>query len=387
MISYGKQNIGDEEINAVVEVLKSDWLTQGPTVEKFELNLTEYFGSKYCTAVSNGTAALHLTGIALGWGKGDIILTTPNTFLATANSIIYSGATPYFIDIDEYSYNIDIKKIEVAIKKLNNHYKSVKAIIAVDYAGHPCDWESLRNIADKYNLQLINDNCHAVGAAIRNNKQYAIKYADVVTQSYHPVKNITTGEGGAILTNCDIIHRKVQSLRTHVMVKDKTLIRNDEGRWYYEMQSLGFNYRITDLQCAIGIQQLLKLDEFIKEKQKIANYYNQMFSGKNLLSTPKVNENVFHAYHLYPLIIDFDNAKVNKKYLYDKMNACGIGLQVHYIPIHLQPYYMQKFGYKIGDFPIAENFYKNEVSMPIYPHLTKKDQKFVIEKLFNYLEI
>jgi len=252
MISYGKQSIDQVDIDSIVKILKGDWLTQGPAVGKFEQDLQNYFGAKYVCALSNGTAALHLAGLALGWQPGDIVITTPITFLATANCIVYAGATPDFVDIDPETYTIDPNLLEEKVKVYHSKGEKVKAVIGVDYAGHPCDWKALREIADKYDLQLVNDNCHALGATYLNDKQYAVKYADVVVQSYHPVKHITTGEGGAVLTNHRDVYEKVMLLRAHGIEKDPRKIKNYEGPWYYQMYDIGFNYRLTDIQCALG---------------------------------------------------------------------------------------------------------------------------------------
>ena len=235
MISYGKQSIDQSDIDAIISVLKTDWLTQGPEVETFEDKLKYYFGSKHACAVSNGTAGLHLTGLSLDWQPGDIIITTPNTFLATANCIVYSGATPDFVDIDPNTYTIDHNLVEEKVIAYQSQGKKVKAVIGVDYAGHPCNWKALRKIALKYNLKLVNDNCHALGASYFDDRQYAIKYADVVTQSYHPVKHITTGEGGVVLTNNSEIDEKIRLLRTHGITKDPSKLENNDGDWYYEM--------------------------------------------------------------------------------------------------------------------------------------------------------
>jgi len=373
LISYGKQTIDQSDIEAVVQILKSDWLTQGPAVETFENDLNNYFGSKYACAVANGTAALHLTGLALGWQPGDIVITSPITFLATANCIVYAGATPDFVDIDPVSYTIDPNLVEEKIKSYQSKGQKVKAIIGVDYAGHPCDWKSLRTIADKYDLQLVNDNCHALGASYFGDKQYAVKYADVVIQSYHPVKHITTGEGGAILTNNAKIYEKVRRLRTHGMTKDSDVLRNNDGPWYYEMHEVGYNYRITDFQCALGTNQLRKLDAFIDKRRLIAQKYDDAFSKIGCSITPSVEDYSDHAYHLYPLQIDFDKLGLNKKEYFIDMKKINVNFQVHYIPIHIQPFYMKKYGFKLGDFSISETFYNREVSLPIYPLLNNED--------------
>jgi len=383
LISYGKQSIDQSDIDALIEVLESDWLTQGPAVEKFENDLNNYFGSKYCCAVSNGTAALHLVGLALGWEPGDIIITTPITFLATVNCIVYSGAIPDFVDIDTKTYTLEPNQLEEKIKYYHLNGKKVKAVIGVDFAGHPCDWKTLREIADKYEIQLINDNCHALGASYYNDKKYAVRYADVVTQSYHPVKHITTGEGGSIITNKSLIDNKVRLLRTHGMEKNNNQLKNNEDPWYYEMRIPGYNYRVTDLQCALGSSQLKKLSKFVYARQQIASRYDKAFSNINSLIIPQSQDNILHAYHLYPLQIDFQRIGLSKSELFKKMKEFGINLQVHYIPVHLQPFYSKKYGFEKGDFPISEEFYEKEVSLPIYPNLKEGDVSKVINSLLE----
>ncbi len=375
--SYGKQYIENDDIQAVTNVLKSDWLTQGPTIDCFEKALCNKSGSIYATAVVNGTAALHLAGLALGWIKGDVVLTTPITFLATANCILYACALPDFVDIDEITYTIDINKLEDKIKHYQKKGKKIKAVIGVDYAGHPCDWEELRFLADKYEFQLVDDACHAIGAKYKNHSDYASKYADVAILSFHPVKHITTGEGGAILTNNKEFDKKVKTLRTHGMTKDEHYLEKNDGPWYYEMHELGFNYRITDIQCALGISQLKKLDRFIENRQQIAGYYDNAFENDERFIVPQPSEHIYHAYHLYPLQIRFDMISTTKKKLYQELSTKNIFCQVHYIPIHLQPYYREKYGFQMGDFPIAEKFYAQEMSIPIYPQLEKDDLEYI----------
>ena len=384
MIPYGKQSIDQSDIDAVVKVLKSDWITQGSAVETFENDLNNYFGSKHACAVSNGTAALHLTGPALGWQPGDIVITTPITFLATANCIIYAGATPDFVDIDPVSYTIDPNQVENKIKAHRNKGKKVKTVIGVDFAGHPCDWKALRYIADKYDLQLVNDNCHAMGALYLGDKQYAMKYADVVTQSYHPVKHITTGEGGVVLTNDPVIDEKVRCLRTHGMTNALDKLENNDGPWYYEMHEVGFNYRITDFQCALGSSQVKKLDYFVEKRREIAKKYDEAFSCINNFTIPQTNSSIDHSYHIYSLQINFNELDLTKVKLFEKMKQSGIKLQVHYIPVHMQPFYQKNYGFNTGDFSVSENFYRNEVSLPIYPDLSTDDISSVVN---NILEI
>ena len=386
ILNYGKQSIDQKDINSVVKVLKSDWLTQGPKVEKFEKKLNQYFGSQYCSVVANGTSALFLTGLVLNWKPEDIILTSPITFLATVNSIEYQGATPDFVDINKDDYTIDLNMLESKITKYKKANKKIKAVIGIDYAGHPCDWKSLRFLADKFDLQLINDNCHALGATYNNSKKYSTKYADVVIQSYHPVKNITTGEGGAILTNNKNIHKKIINLRSHGMIKEKRKLLKNDGDWYYEMHELGYNFRISDIQCALGISQLNKLNYFVKTRREIAKKYNSFFSKDDRLIIPYVSKNVEHAYHLYPLQIKFSNLNITKKTYFYLLKQTGINLQVHYIPVHIQPYYKKKYGFKNNDYKNSITFYKNTFSLPIYPKLKLSEKKYIIKEIIDNLD-
>lgn len=379
MISYGKQTIDQSDIDAVIAVLKSDWLTQGPVTELFEKGLTKKFGPGFCSLVSNGTAALHLTGLALGWTKGDVILTSPLSFVATSNSIVFCGANPDFCDIDEDTYTIDPEKVEQKVSSYIKKGIKIKALIGVDYAGHPCDWSSLRTLSEKYDFQLVNDNCHALGAKYKNKENYALDYADVTTHSYHPVKPITSGEGGAVLTKDKELDAAIRLLRSHGISRDHDVEKSKEDTWYYEMSRLGFNYRMSDIQAALGLNQLKRLDYFIKMRKKIAAVYNDNLSKIGGLKIPSISEEASHSYHLYPVLIDFFELGIKKEVFFKKMLQEGIRLQVHYIPIHLQTYYRKTFGFNQGDFPITESFYEQEVSLPIYP--TLKDQE--IEKVIT----
>ena len=384
MISYGKQHIDKDDIEAVINILKGDWLTQGPAIESFEKKLSDYFKSNYCSVVSNGTAALHLTSLALGWGKDDQVVTTPITFLADANAIVYSGASPLFVDIKPDSYTIDVQIIYDKLKQDRKKRSKIKAIVAVDYAGYPCDWKSLRSIANEFEVQLINDNCHSMGAKYHANLGYGVEYADCVVQSYHPVKHITTGEGGSVMTNNEEIDKKIKILRTHGMERN---IDKSDGPWYYQMNELGYNYRMTDMQAALGISQLSKLNKFIKKRHSIAQIYSNAFEKYDGIITPSIKSDIQHAYHLYPLLIDFEYFGVDKVQFFQEMKKRDINLQVHYIPVHLQPFYKKNYGCKEGDHPVSEDFYQREVSLPIYPDLMKEDQERVILEIKELLNL
>tara|TARA_B100000900_G_scaffold195284_1_gene165237 strand:+ start:714 stop:1856 length:1143 start_codon:yes stop_codon:yes gene_type:complete len=378
-INYGKQSVNLDDIRSVVKVLKSNFLTTGPKILDFENKLKKFMGSKFCTVVSNGTAALHLVGLVEKWNKDDLILTSPISFLASASCAIYNNAKIDFIDIDEDTYTLNIEKLEKKLKVKKN----VKAVIAVDYAGHPCDWKKLKSLSIKYNFKLINDNCHAIGAKYFNRFDYAIKYADYVTHSYHPVKNITTGEGGAIFTNIKKSNDKLKIFRSHGMLRNKNMID-------YSLYEIGYNYRLTDIQCALGISQLTRLKFFIKKRRSIAKKYNNFFKKYNFVKIPMEKKFCTHSYHLYPLLINFERLSIDKKKLISIFKKNNVFLQVHYFPIHLQPYYKKRFKFKVGDFKVAENFYKEEISLPIYPDLKQKDQSKIIgifKKIFKKTQL
>lgn len=373
-ISYGRQYISNEDIKFVKKSLNSDIITQGAYVDLFESKLRNYFKSKYSLVVSNGTAALHLAMLSLNLSSKDTVVTSPLSFLASANCAEYVGAKVDFCDIEKTSYTLDPNKLEDKLKK-----KNIKAVIVVDYAGHPADWESFYFLKKKYKFFLVNDNCHALGSRLNNDKAYSSKFADIVTQSFHPVKQITTGEGGAIITNNKEIYSRCLMFRNH------GIKRNKEKWWSYSMSELGFNYRISDINCALGSSQIGRLSKIIKRKREIAQLYNKKIRN-DFLQLPVEKQNVYHSYHLYPLLIDFKKLKISKDTFIQEMSKKNITLQVHYKPIHLQNYYKKKYGFKKNDFKIAENFYSKEVSLPIYYDLKTKDQIKVIKTLNNILK-
>ena len=377
IVNYSQQSIDAYDLRAVSKTINSGILTQGKEVKNFENNLTKYFSSKYASVVSSGTAALHLTSNALGWKKNDFIVTTPLTFIATANSILYRHATPIFVDTNLDDYQLDLNQLETKLKK----NKKIKAVIAIDYAGNPCDWVNLKYLSNKYSFKLINDNCHALGAKYNGQKNYAVKYADVVTQSFHPLKNITTGEGGAILTNNISIFDKVNKLRNHGMESSKA-----KNYWDNEVKELGFNYRLTEFQAALGTSQLTKVDSLIKKKQLIAKKYNKYFEEIEHIKTPPVRENCYHAYHLYPLLIDFKKLNLDKPSLMNYFLKNNFRLQVHYKPIHTYSLYKKLFKFKNNDFPSSLKFFNDEISLPIFPGFTSNVQSKFIDLFDNFLK-
>lgn len=380
IIPYGKQSISDEDIAAVIEVLKSDFITQGPVIEQFEKAFAQYLGSKYAVAVSSGTAALHLTALALGVKKGTKVITTPITFVASANCVLYAGGEIEFCDIDPKTYTIDIDKLQYLLE--SKPRGTYSGIIPVDLAGYAVNHEAIHYLAKKYNLWVLEDACHALGAGfIDSTGQLQLCgngfYFDASVFSFHPVKHITTGEGGIITTNSKDIYEKLLMLRTHGITKKINLLYEHHGGWYYEMHQLGYNYRLSDIHAALGLSQLKRADMWLQKRRDIAHKYNAELKGVGDIVTPFVAENVLHAYHLY--IIQTHK----RKELYDFLKNKNIFTQVHYIPIHTFPYYKQ-FGWKKGDFPIAENYYNNCLSLPMYPTLTEDQQNYVISCIKDF---
>lgn len=379
-IPYGKQSIDEADIQAVTEALTSEFITTGPRVQEFEEKFAAYVGSKYAVAVSSGTAALHLCALALGVKPGQKVITTPITFAASANCVRYCGGEVDFVDIHPDTLTMDP---DLLSKKLASHPKGTYAgVIPVDFAGRPAKLEIIRAICDEYGLWMIEDACHAPGGFLvdsSNTKQNCGNghFADLAIFSFHPVKHIACGEGGMVTTNDEVLYKKVKQLRTHGMVYqgDERLEKND-GPWYMELQELGFNYRIPDILCALGISQLKKADQGLKRRQEIAKKYDEAFANTNI-RTHIPDQNESHAYHLYVVEVD------NRKEMFQYLREHGIFAQIHYVPCHLMPYYRQ-FGWKEGDFPYAEAYYQRCLSIPIYPTLTEEEQDFVIETMKSF---
>lgn len=374
MIGYGHQYINDSDIEAVVNVLKSDYLTQGPSVTAFEKKICEITGAKYCVAVSNATAGLHIAVAALELGDDSEGITTPNTFLASSNCMVYNNVKPVFADIDSVSYNIDPKEIEKHISA------KTKLLIPVHFAGLPCEMEEISAIAKKNNLHVIEDAAHAIGSQYADGSYVGnCKYSDMTVFSFHPVKTITTAEGGAVTTNSDELYQKLLMLRSHGVTKDESILTKNPGPWYYEMHSLGFNYRMTDMQAALGVTQLQKLDFFKKRRREVIAMYNKAFADMKYLKTPYEPDNVCSCFHLYVTQIDFESLGKSRAQVMKELRDKGIGTQVHYIPVSTQPFYKNTFGYKDGDFPVAEKYYEQELSLPLYPGLSDDDVDTVIK--------
>jgi perosamine synthetase len=372
-IPYGHQFIDKENIKEVVNVLKSDWITQGPKVREFEEALCKYTGAKYAVVVSSGTAALHIACLAAGIQQGDEVITSPITFVASANCVVYCGGKPVFADIQDDTINIDPQEIK---KKIS---KKTKAIIPVHFAGHPCDLEEIYSIAKDNNLIIIEDACHALGAEYKRYKIGSCKFSDMTVFSFHPVKSITTGEGGAVLTNNEELYEKLLMLRTHGITKDKNkLLNKNEGDWWYEMHYLGFNYRITDFQCALGLSQLRKLDSFIQYRRKIVEIYNKELSEIDEIILPIERPYVKSSWHIY--YIRLKNSEKRRE-VFKKLSKQNIGVQVHYIPVYLHPYYIKTFGYKEGCCPKAESYYKSTITIPLFVGLKKSEIKYIVDHI------
>jgi UDP-4-amino-4,6-dideoxy-N-acetyl-beta-L-altrosamine transaminase len=387
-IPYGRQHITQDDIDAVIETLQSDFLTQGPKVAEFEQAFASYVGARYAVAVSNGTAALHLCAMALGVNEESRVITTPITFVASANCVRYCGGTVEFADIDPATALLDINKVRALLESKPKGYYT--GMIPVDFAGNTVNLEEFRKLADEYGLWLIEDACHAPGGYFTDSKgQKQLcgngNYADLAIFSFHPVKHIATGEGGMITTNDEALYQKLLLYRTHGITRDPQLLEENHGGWYMEMQELGYNYRIPDMLCALGVSQLKRADAGLARRRGIAKIYDASFANAEgievLQTSPEAmqgDSETGHAYHLYVIKV------ADRKGLYDFLRTHNIFAQVHYIPAHTMPYY-RNLGYKKGDFPVAEAYYNECLSLPMYPSLTAEEQEFVIEKVKEFV--
>ncbi len=369
-IPYGRQSIDEEDIQAIIDVLHSDYLTTGPKVAEFERKVADYVGAKYAVAVSNGTAALHIACLAAGISKGDEVITTPVTFAASSNCVLYCGGIPVFADIDADTYNIRPQEIEQKITG------KTKAIIPVHYTGQPCDMEAITAIARKHNLLVIEDAAHALGASYKGKRIGSI--SDMTCFSFHPVKPITTGEGGMVVTDNEGLYKKLILFRSHGITRDGELMTENQGDWYYQQLELGYNYRITDISCALGCSQMDKLDSFLEKRKEIAYRYDKAFKDVEGIKIPQQMENCSSGWHLY--MIQVLNKK--RKEVFEYLRAAGIGVNVHYIPVYQHPYY-RNHGYSGCCLPNAESFYERAISLPVYPALTAEQQQYIINKVIE----
>lgn len=384
MIPYGRQDIISTDIDAVVKVLKSDFITQGPVVPKFERLICDYTSAKYSIATNSATSALHIACLALGLGAGDYLWTTPNTFVASANCGLYCGSKVDFVDIDPKTYNLSPQLLEKKLIKAEKEGVLPKIVVPVHFSGQSCDMEKIYKLSQKYGFKIIEDASHAIGGKYKGQLIGNCKYSNITIFSFHPVKIITTGEGGIALTNSSVLKEQMQLLRSHGITRDQDLMTQKiEGSWYYQQIGLGYNYRMTDMQAALGISQIKRIDSFINNRHKIKKKYDQ-----KLLEMPVVlpfqDSNAHSAMHLYAIQIKHNIVKKSHKQLFDEMRARNIGVNLHYIPIHLHPYYTQ-MGFKQGDFPNAESYYSRAMSLPIFNTMTDFQQNKVITALSEVL--
>lgn len=366
MIPYGRQWLDDEDIQAVAEVMRSDFITTGPKADKFEQEVAEYTGANYAVAVSNGTAALHLACLAAGIQPGDEVITTAMTFAASANCVLYCGGRPVFADIDPITYNIDPEDVR---RKITSR---TKAVIPVHFAGQPCRMDEIHQLAEEYGLTVIEDGAHALGAEYKEKKIGGL--SQMTTFSFHPVKPITTGEGGMVVTNDEKLYRRLKLLRSHGITREEDLMEKNEGGWYYEQLELGYNYRMTDIQAALGSSQLKKLDGFLARRKEIADIYNQAFAAEPGMILPAVIPEAESGWHLYVI----QAIKRDRKEVYDALREAGLNINVHYIPVYHHPYY-RNHGYVDVFCPNAEQLYQRMVSLPIFPALKEEEQEYVID--------
>mgnify|MGYP001325252811 CR=1 FL=1 len=385
MIPYGKQDINQDDINSVLEVLKSDFLTQGPQVPIFEQSVSDFVGAKHGVAVNSATSALHIACLSLGFTKGDILWTSPNTFVASANCAIYCGGNVDFVDIDPDTLNMCPDALEAKLIIAKEKGLLPKIVVPVHFAGQSCDMKRIHELSLKYDFKIIEDASHAIGGKYLNQYVGNCSYSDITVFSFHPVKIITTAEGGLATTNQSNLAERMNLFRTHGITRDKNLFNTkSEGSWYYEQHELGFNYRLTDLQAALGIAQLRRIQSFIEKRHTLKERYEKLLDSENIL-LPKQDKNCYSALHLYPIQLKLEALTLSKKEIFEILRDQGIGVNTHYIPVHFHPYY-EKLGFKRGDFPNAEHYYKSAISIPIFSSMSNKDQEYVVSTLLKTIK-
>lgn len=376
-IPYGRQDISQQDIDAVVEVLRSDWITQGPAIPRFEQAVAEYCGVKYAVAVTSATAALHIACLAAGLGSGDILWTSPNTFVASANCGLYCGAEVDFVDIDCRTYNLSIEELERKLERSNKLGKLPKIVIPVHFSGQSCQMDRIAELAKKYGFQVIEDASHAIGASYQGKPVGLCQFSDMTVFSFHPVKIITTGEGGMVLTNREDLYEKLIRLRTHGITRNPDFMTEEShGGWYYQQLELGFNYRMTDIQAALGASQMQRLNEFVTQRRFLAQRYDELLQDLPL-TLPWQHPDTESSWHLYVIRLKLDKICKTHRQVFEELRQAGIGVNLHYIPVHTQPYY-QELGFKWGDFPQSEQYYCEAISIPLYAGLTSEEQDRVV---------
>ncbi|MBE8563756.1 UDP-4-amino-4,6-dideoxy-N-acetyl-beta-L-altrosamine transaminase [Vibrio sp. OPT20] len=384
VIPYGKQDISQQDIDSVVDVLKSDFLTQGPQVPAFEKALTEHTGAQYALAVNSATSALHIACLALGLGEDDWLWTTPVTFVASANCGLYCGAKVDFVDIDSATYNMCPKKLEQKLITAKATGTLPKVVVPVHLCGQPCDMESIAKLAKEYGFKVIEDASHAIGGQYHEQPIGNCKYSDITVFSFHPVKIVTTAEGGAALTNQKELADKMALLRSHGITRDPVMMTEaSHGGWYYQQVDLGFNYRMTELQAALGVTQMQRLDEFVATRHVLSKRYNQMLSELPLV-LPYQLENTYSGLHLFVIRLKLDEISLTHKQVFDALRENGIGVNLHYIPVHTQPYY-QAMGFTEGEFPESERYYQEAISLPMFHGMTEEQQNTVVRVVTEIL--
>ena len=385
-IPYGRQNITEEDIDAVVNVLKSDYLTQGPKVPEFENAIKEHCNVEYALAMNSATSALHVACLALDVGKGDIVWTTPITFVASANCALYCGATVDFVDIDPRTYNLSIQSLEHKLKAAKEQGKLPKVVIPVHLCGQPCDMATIYKLSQEYGFSVIEDASHAIGGSYQSKPIGNCQYSDITIFSFHPVKIITTAEGGVATTNNKDLAQKMDLLRSHGITRDTELMTNEpDGPWYYQQIDLGFNYRMTEMQAALGVSQIERLKSITDRRHKIAKRYNEKLANLSV-TVPFQIEESYSGLHLYVIRLKLDDIKVTHLEVFNALREANIGVNLHYIPVHLQPYYQKHFGFKVGGFPQSEQYYREAISLPLYPDLTEEQQDYIVETLEGILK-
>jgi UDP-4-amino-4,6-dideoxy-N-acetyl-beta-L-altrosamine transaminase len=394
MIPYGKHEITVDDIDAVVDVLENHFLTQGSKVPEFEQALCKYTGAQFCTAVNSATSGLHVACLAAGVSRGDTVWTTPNSFVASANCALYCSAMVDFVDMDEQTRNIDIAKLDAKIKLAKKVNRLPKAIVVVHFAGFSCDMQAIANLLRGLDVVLIEDAAHALGGSYNGYKVGSCEYSDMAVLSFHPVKSITTAEGGAVLTNNKTFAQKLALFAKHGITRERESFDTNEseisaaGNWYYQQLALGYNYRLTDMQAALGISQLKKLDDFVIARQQKADFYFQALATLPLILPKQTSIDNQSAWHIFVIELKTEDNAANRgqtrKAIYEQLVDRGIGVNVHYIPIHLHPYYHQ-LGFKYGDFPCSERYYERAITLPLYPSITRQQQQTVVDALTDLL--